>query len=146
MMVPTADEVFTAADLIAKVTVEQGGCIETSRPTTHSDRTFVEEGVTQYCVANILGGVAQTSTLALTSDDDVVRNWRVVRRGPSNCGYASDSLRCRLTICAGAGVPVGDVVRGLWHRQRMRRRAGTAPWAGHHRGWRRSPRSADATG
>ena len=62
-MVPTADEVFAAADLIAKVTVEQGGCIETSRPTTHSDPTFV---VTHYCVANILGAVAQTSTLALT--------------------------------------------------------------------------------
>jgi hypothetical protein len=42
MMAPTADEVFAAADLIAKVTAEQGGCIETSRPTTHSDPTFVE--------------------------------------------------------------------------------------------------------
>jgi alanine dehydrogenase len=87
-MVPTADEVFAAADLIAKVTVEQGGCIETSRPTTHSDPTFVEEGVTHYCVANILGAIAQTSTLALTSDDDVVRNWRVVCRGLTLRPYA----------------------------------------------------------
>jgi len=49
------------------VAVDQGGCIETSRPTTHSDPTYVEEGVVHYCVANIPGAVARTSTLALTS-------------------------------------------------------------------------------
>ncbi len=49
------------------ISIDQGGCFETSRPTTHSDPTFVEEGVVHYCVANIPGAVARTSTLALTS-------------------------------------------------------------------------------
>jgi alanine dehydrogenase len=49
------------------VAIDQGGCIETARPTTHSDPTYVEEGVVHYCVANIPGAVARTSTLALTS-------------------------------------------------------------------------------
>ena len=51
----------------ADVAIDQGGCFETSRPTTHSDPTYVEEGVVHYCVANIPGAVARTSTLALTS-------------------------------------------------------------------------------
>jgi alanine dehydrogenase len=49
------------------IAIDQGGCFETSRPTTHGDPTFVEEGVIHYCVANIPGAVARTSTLALTS-------------------------------------------------------------------------------
>ncbi len=53
--------------VVADIAIDQGGCIETSRPTTHSEPTFVEEGVVHYCVANIPGAVARTSTLALTS-------------------------------------------------------------------------------
>ncbi|MGI9048871.1 MAG: alanine dehydrogenase [Rubrobacteraceae bacterium] len=53
--------------VVADVAIDQGGCFETSRPTTHSDPTYVEEGVVHYCVANIPGAVARTSTLALTS-------------------------------------------------------------------------------
>lgn len=53
--------------VVVDVAVDQGGCVETSRPTTHSDPTFVEEGVVHYCVANMPGAVARTSTLALTS-------------------------------------------------------------------------------
>jgi alanine dehydrogenase len=49
------------------IAIDQGGCFETSRPTTHSHPTYVEEGVVHYCVANIPGAVARTSTLALTS-------------------------------------------------------------------------------
>jgi alanine dehydrogenase len=49
------------------VAIDQGGCMETARPTTHSDPTYVEEGVVHYCVANIPGAVARTATLALTS-------------------------------------------------------------------------------
>ncbi len=51
----------------ADVAIDQGGCLETSRPTTHSNPTYVEEGVVHYCVANIPGAVARTATLALTS-------------------------------------------------------------------------------
>jgi alanine dehydrogenase len=53
--------------VIADVAIDQGGCVETARPTTHSEPTYVEEGVVHYCVANIPGAVARTSTLALTS-------------------------------------------------------------------------------
>ncbi|WP_374592363.1 alanine dehydrogenase [Aquabacterium sp.] len=53
--------------VIVDVAIDQGGCIETSRPTTHQQPTFVEEGVVHYCVANMPGGVARTATLALTN-------------------------------------------------------------------------------
>jgi alanine dehydrogenase len=53
--------------LVVDVAIDQGGCIETARPTTHSEPTYMEEGVVHYCVANIPGAVARTSTLALTS-------------------------------------------------------------------------------
>ncbi len=53
--------------VIVDISIDQGGCFETSRPTTHSQPTYVEEGVVHYCVANIPGAVARTSTLALTS-------------------------------------------------------------------------------
>ena len=53
--------------VVVDIAIDQGGCFETSRATTHSDPTYVEEGVIHYCVANIPGAVARTSTMALTS-------------------------------------------------------------------------------
>ncbi len=53
--------------VLVDVAIDQGGCFETSRPTTHADPTFVEEGVVHYCVANMPGAVARTSTLALNN-------------------------------------------------------------------------------
>ena len=53
--------------VIIDVAVDQGGSIETCRPTTHSNPTFVEEGVVHYCVSNMPGAVARTSTFALTN-------------------------------------------------------------------------------
>ncbi|MBI4299954.1 MAG: alanine dehydrogenase [Chloroflexi bacterium] len=53
--------------VIVDVSIDQGGCIETSRPTTHSDPVYVAEGVVHYCVPNIPGLVPRTSTLALAS-------------------------------------------------------------------------------
>ena len=49
------------------VAIDQGGCFETSHPTTHSEPTYVVDGVIQYAVANIPGAVPYTSTLALTN-------------------------------------------------------------------------------
>jgi alanine dehydrogenase len=49
------------------ISVDQGGCIETSRMTTHSNPTYVEEGVVHYCVGNMPGAVPNTSTYALTN-------------------------------------------------------------------------------
>jgi alanine dehydrogenase len=53
--------------VIVDVAVDQGGCIETTKPTTHADPTYVVDGVVHYCVANMPGAVARTSTFALTS-------------------------------------------------------------------------------
>jgi alanine dehydrogenase len=53
--------------VIVDVAVDQGGCVETCRPTTHTNPTYVEEGVIHYCVANMPGAVPQTSTYALTN-------------------------------------------------------------------------------
>ncbi len=53
--------------VVVDIAIDQGGCFETSRATTHSNPTYVEEGVIHYCVANIPGAVARTSTMALTS-------------------------------------------------------------------------------
>jgi alanine dehydrogenase len=53
--------------VLVDIAIDQGGCAETSRPTTHSDPVFVEEGVTHYCVANMPGAYARTATQALTN-------------------------------------------------------------------------------
>ena len=53
--------------VIVDVAIDQGGCVETSRPTTHDDPTFVIDGVIHYCVANMPGGVPRTSTYALNN-------------------------------------------------------------------------------
>jgi alanine dehydrogenase len=53
--------------VLVDISIDQGGCFETSHPTTHADPTFVVEGVVHYCVANMPGAVPRTSTLALTN-------------------------------------------------------------------------------
>ena len=51
--------------VLVDVAIDQGGCFETSRPTTHQEPTYVVDGIVHYCVANIPGAVARTSTFAL---------------------------------------------------------------------------------
>ncbi len=53
--------------VLADVAIDQGGCFETSHPTTHADPIYTVDGIVHYCVANIPGAVPQTSTLALTN-------------------------------------------------------------------------------
>lgn len=53
--------------VIVDVAIDQGGCIETSRPTTHADPTYIEEDVVHYCVTNMPGAVPRTSTFALNN-------------------------------------------------------------------------------
>jgi alanine dehydrogenase len=53
--------------VLVDVAIDQGGCFETSKPTTHSEPTYVIDGIVHYCVANIPGAVPNTSTLALTN-------------------------------------------------------------------------------
>jgi alanine dehydrogenase len=53
--------------VIVDISIDQGGCIETSRPTTHAQPTFIEDGVVHYCVTNMPGAVARTSAVALNN-------------------------------------------------------------------------------
>ena len=69
------------------VAVDQGGCFETTHPTTHSQPTYIVEGVVHYCVANMPGAVAGTSTFALTNEtlpyarQLARRGWKEALRG-----------------------------------------------------------------
>jgi alanine dehydrogenase len=53
--------------VLVDISIDQGGCFETSRPTTHEDPIYTVDGIVHYCVANMPGAVARTSTLALTN-------------------------------------------------------------------------------
>ncbi len=53
--------------VLVDIAIDQGGCFETSRPTTHAEPTYLEEGVVHYCVTNMPGAVARTSTFALNN-------------------------------------------------------------------------------
>ncbi len=53
--------------VLIDVAIDQGGCFETSRPTTHSNPVYIEEGIVHYCVSNMPGAFPRSSTLALTS-------------------------------------------------------------------------------
>ena len=73
--------------VVVDVAIDQGGCFETSRPTTHADPTYVVEGVVHYCVANMPGAVPRTSTYALNNAtlpfvlELADRGWREALRG-----------------------------------------------------------------
>ena len=53
--------------MLVDISIDQGGCFETSHVTTHSDPTYVVDGVVHYCVGNMPGAVPRTSTYALTN-------------------------------------------------------------------------------
>ncbi len=58
---------LVVGSVLVDISIDQGGCFETSRPTTHAQPTYVEEGVVHYCVTNMPGAVARTSTQALNN-------------------------------------------------------------------------------
>ncbi|MCC8166554.1 MAG: protein kinase, partial [Planctomycetes bacterium] len=60
-------KLMTKGTVLVDVAVDQGGCFETSHPTTHQDPIFVLDGIVHYCVANMPGAVSHTATLALTN-------------------------------------------------------------------------------
>jgi len=97
--------------VLVDVAIDQGGCFETSRPTTHADPTYVEEGVVHYCVANMPGAVARTSTFALNNatlpftlslankgyrqalqDDTHLCNGLNIHRGKVTCEAVAEAL------------------------------------------------------
>ncbi len=78
--------------VIVDIAVDQGGCVETCRPTSHESPTFVTDGVIHYCVTNMPGAVARTSTLALTN---VTLKYalKIADLGPEQAALSSEPIR-----------------------------------------------------
>jgi len=103
--------------VIVDVAIDQGGCVETSRPTTHKDPTFVVDGIVHYCVANMPGAVGRTSTYALcnVTHTHVLRfaneGWRAVANRDPGVAQGINIHAGRVTNQAVAetfGLPVGN--------------------------------------
>jgi alanine dehydrogenase len=86
--------------VIVDVAVDQGGCVETTRPTTHQDPVYIIDGVVHYAVANMPGGVPRTSTLALTNATLPYLK-QLANKGWKQALCESDSLRLGLNIADG---------------------------------------------
>jgi alanine dehydrogenase len=86
--------------VIVDISIDQGGCFETSRPTTHAAPTYVEEGVVHYCVTNMPGAVARTSTVAL-NNATLPFVQAIADRGWHRALSEDPHLRNGLNICHG---------------------------------------------
>lgn len=108
--------------VLVDVAIDQGGCFETSRPTTHQAPTYVVDDVVHYCVANMPGAVPRTSTLALTNATLPYAR-RLARDGWQRACRADGALRLGLNVVDGQvvypavaeafGMPLGDVAQFL---------------------------------
>jgi alanine dehydrogenase len=104
--------------VIVDVAIDQGGCVETARPTSHSDPSYVVDGVVHYCVTNMPGAVPHTSTLALTNATFPYL-MRLANQG------AADALRADAGLAEGLNVWKGTLThRGVAESQN---RQWTAP-------------------
>ena len=87
--------------VIVDVAIDQGGCAETSQPTTHSHPTYVVDGVVHYCVANMPGAVARTSTFALNNATRCRSCWRSPTRAGARALGEDPHLRNGLNVHEG---------------------------------------------
>lgn len=92
--------------VLVDVAVDQGGCIETCKPTTHEDPTFIIDDVVHYCVANMPGAVPYTSTLALTNAT-LPYAIRLANNGWKKACQESNDLRLGLNVIKGEVVYKG---------------------------------------
>lgn len=89
--------------VLVDVAIDQGGCFETSRPTTHSDPIFTVDGVVHYCVANMPGAVPKTSTLALTNAtlpyalEIADKGWKEAMRGNPEIRLGANVVHGKVT-------------------------------------------------
>lgn len=98
----TADMVrrMRSGSVLVDVAIDQGGCFETSRPTTHEEPTFVVGGVVHYCVANMPGAVPRTSTYAL-NNATLPFTLALADKGPIQALRDDPHLMGGLNVCAG---------------------------------------------
>ena len=97
--------------VVVDVAIDQGGCFETSHPTTHADPTFVVDGVIHYCVANMPGAVARTSTFAL-NNATIGHAVALATKGWRQALSSDAHLRNGLNVCQGK-VTYAAVARDL---------------------------------
>ena len=86
--------------VLVDVAIDQGGCFETSHPTTHTDPVFMVDGIVHYCVANIPGAVAYTSTLALTNAT-LPYTIQLANNGWEKACAEDQGLKCGLNVVNG---------------------------------------------
>jgi alanine dehydrogenase len=86
--------------VVVDVAIDQGGCFETSRPTTHADPTYVVDGVVHYCVANMPGAVPRTSTYAL-NNVTLPYALALADRGPRKALLDNPHFCLGLNVCGG---------------------------------------------
>lgn len=86
--------------VVVDVAIDQGGCFETSRPTTHADPTYEIDGVVHYCVANMPGAVARTSTFAL-GNATIGHAIALAELGWKKAIHADTHLMAGLNVCNG---------------------------------------------
>ncbi|MCC9606699.1 alanine dehydrogenase [Blastopirellula sp. JC732] len=93
-------KIMKHGSVIIDVAVDQGGCVETSKPTTHSDPTYIIDDVVHYCVANMPGAVGRTSTFALCN---VTLRWalEIANLGAEKAASLSAPLGTAMNICRG---------------------------------------------
>ena len=92
--------------VIVDVAIDQGGCAETSKPTTHDDPIYIVDGIVHYCVANMPGAVARSSTIALTSVT-LQYGLQIAGQGIKAAARASEPLRKGINTIGGACVHPG---------------------------------------
>ena len=86
--------------VIVDVAIDQGGCVETSKPPTHANPTYVIDDVVHYCVANMPGGVPMTSTIALNSAT-LPFVLKLAQRGYRDALSSDANFLAGLNICQG---------------------------------------------
>lgn len=86
--------------VVVDVAIDQGGCFETSKATTHQEPTYVVDGVVHYCVANMPGGVARTSTMAL-NNATLPYALEIANRGVKAALERDPGLMAGLNVCRG---------------------------------------------
>lgn len=91
---------MSPGSVLVDISIDQGGCSETSRPTTHSDPTYVMHGVVHYCVTNMPGACARTSTQALTSATAPYA-LAIADKGYQAALKADPGLKNGLNVCLG---------------------------------------------
>ncbi|MCO5108201.1 MAG: alanine dehydrogenase [Burkholderiaceae bacterium] len=91
--------------VIVDVSIDQGGCCETSRPTTHAEPTYEVDGIVHYCVANMPGAVPRTSSHAL--------NLATLPYGLALAGHGLDALRTSAALRAGLNVLAGRITHPM---------------------------------